>query len=153
MDPVEADEGLVVEYINDVRSVIDAQDDPGIPGVGNEPAAKPTGVEVDHANVPPETCFDDGLGQQDTPLTQETTPIQAPPTMPVPEDSTLPCQGMTTQNARVRKPPEKYIPSMKGKKYAITMTQIAESLKDSKNAMAMTQMSVKLMSSGVHRKG
>ena len=123
------DDGLVVEYIDDVLPAVDAQDDPGIPGVGNEPAAKPTGVEVDHANVLQETRFDDGLGQQDTTLTQETTLIQA---MPVPADSALPCQGMTTQNARVRKPPEKYIPSMKGKKYAIAMTQIAESLRAAK---------------------
>jgi hypothetical protein len=58
---------------------------------------------------------------------------------------------MAARNARVRKPPEKYIPSMKGNKCAVAMTQIAASLKDSKHAMAMAQMSVKLMSPGVHR--
>jgi hypothetical protein len=58
---------------------------------------------------------------------------------------------MAAHNARVRKPPKKYIPSMKGNKYAVAMTQIVASLKDSKHAKAMSQMSVKLMSPGVHR--
>ncbi len=51
----------------------------------------------------------------------------------------------------MRKPPEKYIPSMKGSKYAVAMTQIAALLEKSKHAMAMAQMSVKLMSPGEHR--
>ncbi len=59
---------------------------------------------------------------------------------------------MAAQNARARKAPEKYIPSMQGKKYAVALSQITECLKDSKNGMAMAQMSVKLMSPGVHRK-
>ena len=63
-----------------------------------------------------------------------------------------PSQGMAARNARVRKPPEKYAPAMKGKKYAVAMTQIAESLKESKHGLAMAQMSVKLMSKGEHRR-
>ncbi len=59
---------------------------------------------------------------------------------------------MAARNARVRKSPEKYIPNMKGNKYAVAMTQIEESLKDSKHAMAIAQMSVKLISPGVHRR-
>jgi hypothetical protein len=113
-----------------------------------EPVAKPTGVEVGPANnAPQETYFDDGPGQQDEVL----PPIQIPTTLS--EDSALPSQGMTVCNARVRvrKLPKKYVPSMKGNKYAVAMTQIAASLKDSKHAMAMAQMSVKLMSPGVHR--
>jgi hypothetical protein len=58
---------------------------------------------------------------------------------------------MAACNARVRKPPKKYVPSMKGNKYAVAMTQIAALLKDSKHAMAMAQMSVKLMPPGVHQ--
>ncbi len=96
-------------------------------------------------NAPQETYFDDGPREQDEGL----PPIQIPPTLS--EDPALPSQGMAACNARVRKPPEKYVPSMKGNKYAIAMTQIAASLKDSKHAMAMAQMSVKLMSPGVHR--
>jgi hypothetical protein len=59
---------------------------------------------------------------------------------------------MAACNARVRKPTEKYVPSMKGNKYAVAMTQIAASLEKSKHAMAMAQMSVKLMSPGEHRR-
>ncbi len=71
--------------------------------------------------------------------------------MPVPEDPALPSQGMAARNTRVRRHPENYIPSMKGNKYAVAMTQIAASLKDRKHAMAMAQTSVKLMSPGVNR--
>jgi hypothetical protein len=59
---------------------------------------------------------------------------------------------MAERNARSRKPPETYVPSMKGKKYAVAMTQIATSLGASKNAMALAQMSVKLMPKGEHRR-
>jgi hypothetical protein len=93
---------------------------------------------------PQETNFDDGLGQQDK-------AIQAPPAVPVPEDPAPPAQGMAARNARVRKPPEKYVPSMKGNKYAVAMTQIVALLEKSKHANAMAQMSVKLMSPGEHR--
>jgi hypothetical protein len=58
---------------------------------------------------------------------------------------------MAARNARIRKPPEKYAPGMKGKKYAVAMTQIAASLGTSTNAMTLAQMSVKLMSKGKHR--
>ncbi len=47
------------------------------------------------------------------------------------------CQGMAERNARPRKPPGTYVPSMKGKKYVVAMTQIATSLGTSKNAMAL----------------
>jgi hypothetical protein len=63
-----------------------------------------------------------------------------------------PRQGMAERNARSRKPPETYVPSMKGKKYGVAMTQIATSLGTSKNAMAFAQMSVKLMHKGEHRR-
>ncbi len=92
-----------------------------------------------------ELAFNDGLGQQD----EET---QAPPAMPVPEDPAPPRQGMAARNDRARKPPEKLVPSMKGNKYAVAMTQIAALLEKSKHAMAMAQMSVKLMSPGEHRR-
>ena len=41
---------------------------------------------------------------------------------------------------------------MKGKKYAVAMTQIATSRGTSKNAMALAQMSVRLMTKGDHRR-
>ena len=71
--------------------------------------------------------------------------------MTSPEDSAPPCHRMAARNARIRKPPEKYAPGMKGKKYAVAMTQIAASLGTSTNAMTLAQMSVKLMSKGKHR--
>ena len=41
---------------------------------------------------------------------------------------------------------------MQGKRYAVTLSHIAEYLKESKNGMALAQMTVKLMSPGDHRK-
>jgi hypothetical protein len=124
---------------------------PKIPGVEAEPTSEPTskpvveptGVEVDSDHQ--DLDFNDGLGQQN----KET---QAPPAMPVPKDPALPCQGMAARNARVRKPPEKYVLSVKGNKYAVAMTQIAASLGTIKHAVAMAQMSVKFMSKGEHRR-
>jgi hypothetical protein len=148
--PVEDDDDPVMEYIDDAIPAIDAQDEPEIPEVWSEPTGKPTikpivePTEVEMDSDPQEINFDDGLGQQDE-------AIQAPPAMPVPEDPAPPAQGMAARNTRVRKPPEKYVPSMKGNKYPPAMTQIAALLKKSKHAMAMAQMSVKLMSPGEHR--
>jgi hypothetical protein len=110
---VEDDDDPVMEYIANASPAIDKQDDPEIPGVEpeptseptNEPTVKPTGLEVDSDHQ--ELDFNDGLGQQD----KET---QAPPAMPVPVDPAPPRQGMAARNARVRKPPEKLVPSMKG---------------------------------------
>ncbi len=130
-EPVEDDDAPVMQYIDDVLPAIEAQDESEISGVGTEPTGKstgepngepfvePTGVEVD--SNPQEINFDDGLGQQDE-------AIQTPPVMPV-TDPAPPAQGMAACNARVRKPPEKYVPSMKGNKYAVAMTQIAALLK------------------------
>ncbi len=98
-----------MDYIDDILHAVDAQDDNEIPGVVTEPATQPTGVEedpaMDPANAPQETYFDDGLRQQNEAL----PPIKVPPTVPVPEDPALPSQGMVARNARVRKPPEKYL--------------------------------------------
>ncbi len=151
-EPIEDDDDPVMEYIDDAIPAIDAQDDLEIPGVWAEPTGeptsdpvvKPTGVEMEMDSDPQETNFDDGLRQQDE-------AIQAPSAVPVPEDPAPPAQGMAACNARVRKPPEKYVPSMKGNKYAVAMTQIAVSLEKSEHAMAMVQMSVKLISPGEHR--
>jgi hypothetical protein len=65
LEPVEDDDVSIVDYRDDVLPAVDAQDDTEIPGVATQPAAKPTGVEVEvnPANAPQETYFDDGLGQ------------------------------------------------------------------------------------------
>ncbi len=80
-------------------------------------------------------------------------PSAESPTEPTVEThAPSPKKGMAAGNARNRKQPEKYVPSMKGNKYAVALTQIAASLKGSKHAMSMAQMSVKFMSKGAHRK-
>jgi hypothetical protein len=58
---------------------------------------------------------------------------------------------MAAQNSRARNVPEKYVPSMKGNKYAIALTQITSSLQGSKDALCMVQRLVKLMGKGLHR--
>ena len=65
-----------------------------------------------HASQAPASDLGVGAGE----------PNEAPVLDPAP-----PSQGMAARNARVRKPPEKYTPAMRGKKYAVAMTQIAES--------------------------
>ena len=155
LDSPEDEESSIEEYVADVLPATDAQDNLEIPGVptdntSNEPAIESTGVEVDHQDDPPMT-FDDELADPIPVPTEhaEPTPVKKArahtaklPTPPTVHEESAP---------RVRRPPERYIPSMKGKKYDIAMTQIADSLKGSKNARALAQMSVNLMSSGVHR--
>jgi hypothetical protein len=139
------------ELILDVITGVDPapEDDAELPGVETDFDAKPTGVEVDINYAPQELNEVDGLEQQDTNAAPTEKPSAEPTIVPT-KDLAPPSQGMAAHNARARKPPEKYVPTMKGNKYAVAMTQIAASLKDSKHAMAMAQMSVKLMSPGVH---
>jgi len=59
---------------------------------------------------------------------------------------------MVACNARNRKQPEKYIPSMQGNKYQVALAQITTSLGASEISMAYAQMSVKLMNTGTHRR-
>jgi hypothetical protein len=59
--------------------------------------------------------------------------------------------GMAAQNSCERKAPEKYVPSMKGNKYAIALTQIKLLLQGSKDVLCMAQRLVKLMGKGLHR--
>ncbi len=48
-----------------------------------------------------------------------------------------PKMGMAARKSRARKTPEKYVPSMKGNKYVIALTQITSSLQGSKDALCM----------------
>ncbi len=156
-EPALDDDVPVEDYIDEILPQVESE----IPGVDVskptgettcEPTAKPTGVEVEDA---PQVTYEDGLGQVPQDTSYESKPALCPngePTAPLPKDPAPPRQGMAARNARVRKPPEKYVPSMKGNKYAVAMTQIAASLGNSKHAMAMAQMSVKLMSKGEHQR-
>ncbi len=60
--------------------------------------------------------------------------------------------GMAARNACNRKQPEKYVPSMQGNKYQVALAQMTTSLGASETSMAYAQMSVKLMSTGTHRR-
>ncbi len=139
------------ELILDVIPGVDPapEDDAELPGVDTDFDANPTGVEVDIDYAPQELSEGDGLKQQETNAAPTEKPSAEPTIVPT-EDPAPPSLGMAACNARARKPCEKYVPTMKGNKYAVVMTQIAALLKDSKHAMAMAQMSVKLMSPGVH---
>jgi len=106
-------------------------------------------VEVNSDYVTQELTKVNGIEQQDPSASPTEEPSAEPSTEPNAPSSK---KGMAARNARNRKQPEKYVPSMKGNKYADALTQIATSLKGSKHAMSMGQMSVKLMSKGAHRK-
>ena len=80
------------------------------------------------------------------PTVEPTTKMVGTPTQAV-----SPKKGLAARNARVKKQPEKYVPSMKGNKYAVAMTQIKMSLHGSQDALCMAQRSVKLISKGLHR--
>ena len=73
-----------------------------------------------------------------------------PPVLETTADT--PPAGMAARNARVRKPPQKFIPSMQGNKYEIALAQISASLGKSEHSLAFAQMSVRLMSKGDHRR-
>jgi hypothetical protein len=146
------DDNSASELILDVIPEVDPapEDDAKLPEVDTDFDAKPTGVEVGWDYALQELNEVDGLKQHKT-YTAPTWEPSSEPTIVPTEDPAPPSQGMAAHNTRARKPPEKYIPAMKGDKYAVTMIQIAASLKGSKNSMAMAQMSVKLMSLGAHR--
>ncbi len=108
---------------------------------------------MDSDYVPQELTEVDGPRQQATSMAPTDRLSIEPSTTPAVETpAPSPKKGMPAQNARNRKQPEKYVPSMKGNKDAVALTQIAASLKGSKHAMSMAQMSVKLMSKGAHMK-
>jgi hypothetical protein len=149
------DDYSVVELISDVIPGVDPtpEYDAELPGVDTDFDAEPTGVEVDSDHVPQEITKVDGLGQQDPSKAPTEEPSTEPPTEPTVEThAPSPKKEMSAWNARNRKQPEKYAPSMKGNKFAVALTQIAASLKGSKHAMSMAQMSVKLMSKDAYRK-
>ncbi len=109
-----------------------------------EDATKASFGDLWEMEDPPQASFDDGLGEtpQETPYERKTARRPTgEPTAASPEDSAPLSQGMAARNARIRKPPEKYAPGMKvkGKKYAVAMTQIAASLGTSMNAMALAR--------------
>ncbi len=101
----------------------------------------PTGVDVDtdawamDTNVPVEdnAIAIDGLEQQDPTEGAIAMPTSEPTTSTKmaksPAKKTAPPKtGMAAQNSCARKAPEKYVPRMKGNKYAIALTTQITSL-------------------------
>ena len=131
-----------------VSSVDDAFADeiPGVDLAYDVVLGEPTGVDmgVPQANTP--EVFDDAVFAPD----QDGGLDAQPPTLETPANA--PPVGMAARNARVRKAPERYIPSMRGNKYEIALAQITTSLGNSENSLAFAQMSVKLMNKGYHRR-
>ncbi len=144
---------------------VDTTMDPDkIAGVDPDFDVKPTGVDMDTnawamgTNVPVDNnaISMDGLKQQDPTEGAAAIPTSQPTTSPTKVKSLVkkvpsPKMGMAAQNSWARKAPEKYVPSMKGNKYAITSTQITLLLQSSKDALCMAQRLVKLMGKGLHR--
>ncbi len=102
-------------------------------------AVKPTGVDIDKAfktYVPLERAEPEvGLRHQDPSKTEH---LIMPPTehltvkattkvagTPIPVKNAVSLKkGIAARSARVRKQPKRYVPSMKGNKYAVALTQI-----------------------------
>ncbi len=118
-----------------------------IAGVGRDFAVEPTGVDIEEAfeaYVPLERAEpEDGLGHQDPgePEHLIMPPTEEPTVEPTTKMDGTPSKqavslkkGMAARNVRVRKQHEKYVPSMKGNKYAVAMTQITMSLHGSQDA-------------------
>ncbi len=113
--------------------------------------AMDTDVQVDNNAV-----AIDGLEQQNPTEGAATVPPAEPTNSPIKAKSPAkktapPTTGMAARNSCARKAPEKYVPSMKGNKYAITLTQITSLLQGSEDALCMAQRLVKLMGKGMHR--
>ena len=120
-----------------------------IPGVDLPDVAvvnEPTGVDMGgpQADPPQDAVFDDAVF--DTALDYGLDQVAVTETA-----VESPNVGMAARNARNRKQPEKYVPSMQGNKYQVA-AQITTSLGSSETSMAYAQMSVKLMNTGTHRR-
>ncbi len=144
---------------------VDTTTDPAeTAGVDPDFDVEPTGVDMDtnawamDTNVPVDNnaIAIDSLKQQDPTEGAAAVPTAEPTTIPkkakTPAKKTAPPKmGMAARNSRARKAPEKYVPSMKGNKYAITLPQIKLLLQGSKDALCMVQRLMKLMGKGLQR--
>ncbi len=145
---------------------VDETTDPAadVAGVGPDFDVKPTGVDMDtdvwamDTDVPVDikAIMIDGLKQQDptegAAMVSTAEPTTSPKMVKSPVKKVAsPQMGMAAQNSWVRTAPEKYVPSMKGNKYAIALTQTTLLLQGSKDALCMAQRLVKFMGKGLHR--
>jgi hypothetical protein len=155
---VEEDESVVADLYSSIPPAPDVT--PGVSSIEEGSADDIPGVDVaDVAVLHEPTGVDMSVPQSNTPQVFDDTVFDTdldggldaePPTLETPANT--PPVGMAARNVRVRKPPEKFIPSMQGNKYEIALAQMTASLGKSKNALAFAQMSVKLMCKGEHRR-
>jgi hypothetical protein len=104
--------------------------------MGGPQAVPPQDAVFDDAVF--DTALDNGLDQQ---------AVAEPETQ-----AASPKVGMAARNARNRKQPEKYVPSMQGTKYQVALAQITTYLGSSKTSMAFAMMSIKLMNKGTQQR-
>jgi hypothetical protein len=157
------DDNLIIIHPAVEITGVDMTMDPAeVAGVDPDFDVKPTGVDMDtnawamDTDVPVDNndIMIDGLKQQD-PTEGASVPIAEPTTIPKKVKSPVkkvasPKTGMASQKSCARKAPKKDVPSMKGNKYAIALTQITMLLQGSKDALCMAQRLVKLMEKGLH---
>ncbi len=136
---------IIIHPVVEIPGVNETTDPAEIAGVDPYFDVEPTGVDMNtgawamETNVPVDnnSIRIDGLEQQDSTEVTAAAPSTEPTTSPKKGKSLIkkvasPKTGMAAQNSQVRKAPEKYVPSMKGNKYAIALTQITLSLQGSK---------------------
>ncbi len=158
------DDLIIIHPVMEIPGVDMTTDPAKTAGVDPDFDVKPTGMDVDtnawvmDTNVPVDdsTVAMNGLKQQDptegTAAVPTAEPTNSPKKAKSPAKKTAPPKtGMAAQNSCARKAPEKYVPSMKGNKYAIALTQITSSLQGSEDGLCMVQRLVKLMGKGLHR--
>jgi hypothetical protein len=128
-----------------------------IAGVDPDFDVEPTGVDMDtdacamDTNVPVDdnAIAIDGLKQEYPTEGTAAVPSAEPTNSPTKAKSqakkiATPKTGTVAQKFRARKAPMKYVPSMKGNKYAILLTQITLLLQGSEDTLCMAQRLVKL---------
>ncbi len=158
------DDLIIIHPAIDIPGVDTTTDPAKIAGVDPDFDVEPTGVDMDtnawtmDIDVPVDNnaVAIDGLKQQDHTEGAAAVPTAEPTTSSKKAKSPAkkiapPKMGMAARNSSARKAPEKYVPSIKGNKYAITLTQITLLLQGSKDTLCMAQRLVKLMGKGLQR--
>jgi hypothetical protein len=144
------DNSIIIHPAFEIPGVDMTTDTAEIAGVDPVFDVEPTGVDMDTNAWDMDTDVTndndaiavDGLEQQDPTEGAALLPTAEPITIPKKVKSPVkkvasPNTGMAAQNSHARKVPEKYVPSMKGNKYAIALTQITSSLQFSKDTLCM----------------
>jgi hypothetical protein len=155
---------IIIHPAVEIPGVDTTMDPAEIAGVDPDFDDEPTGVDMgtDAWAIDTDDPVDnnaiaiDGLKQQDPTegvaavLTAEPTTSSKKVKSPVKKVAS-PKTWMAAQDSRARKAREKYVPNMKGNKYAIAFAQITLPLQGSKDTLCMAQRLVKLMGKGLHR--